>query len=302
MRKPTPASPPGHYDERYRAFLKVIADERPRLHRYCSRMVGSVFDGEDVAQETLIQAYRRLDQYDESRPMAPWLLGIAHHRCLDFLRRRKVRGRAEESSTPVASPAIDPDAAVQVPGALETLVLCLAPKERACFLLKDVLDYPLEDIATVVDSSVGGVKAALRRARTKLAAAAATPKPARSVSPRDSLVLRLYVERFNRHDWDGVLELTRADARLEVLDTYRGPLVGSPYFSRYEAARAPWRFAVGVLDGEAVALRLNPIDGRWTPTSAVRLELSGDRIEEIRDYVLCPWLLSNALTLASAEP
>ena len=67
---------------------------RPSLHRYCARMTGSVMDGEDIVQEALFEAYRKLDPYDESRPLKPWLFGIAHNRCIDFLRKRKVGWRA----------------------------------------------------------------------------------------------------------------------------------------------------------------------------------------------------------------
>jgi RNA polymerase sigma-70 factor, ECF subfamily len=63
----------GVFEARYRAFLETIANLRPSLHRYCSRMTGSVLDGEDVVQEALFQAYRMLDSFDDSRPLAPWL-------------------------------------------------------------------------------------------------------------------------------------------------------------------------------------------------------------------------------------
>ena len=48
-------------------------------------------------------------------------------------------------------------------------MLALPPKERASVLLKDVFEYSLEEIADLVDSTVGGVKAALNRGRSKLA-------------------------------------------------------------------------------------------------------------------------------------
>ena len=51
-------------------------------------------DGEDIVQETLFEAYRKLDQFDDSRPLKPWLFGIAHHRPIDFLRKRKARTAA----------------------------------------------------------------------------------------------------------------------------------------------------------------------------------------------------------------
>jgi RNA polymerase sigma factor (sigma-70 family) len=76
-----------------RAVLETVSTLRPSLHRYCARMTGSVMDGEDVVQEALIEAYRKLDKYDESRPLKPWLFRIAHNRCIDFLRRRKCEMR-----------------------------------------------------------------------------------------------------------------------------------------------------------------------------------------------------------------
>src|SRR5260370_20048945 len=55
-------------------------------------MTGSVPDGEDVIQEGLFQAYRKLDTFDEGRPSKPWLFQIAHNPVyIDFLRRRGVR-------------------------------------------------------------------------------------------------------------------------------------------------------------------------------------------------------------------
>src|SRR6266536_2822421 len=96
----------GPFETRYVAFLETIANLRPSLHRYCSRMTGSVFDGEDIVQDALFQAYRKLDTYDESRPLAPWLFRIAHNRCIDFLRRRDQQQQAE---TAVVEPdSVDP--------------------------------------------------------------------------------------------------------------------------------------------------------------------------------------------------
>src|SRR6266481_1044735 len=157
------------FEARYLAFLETVSNLRPQLHQYCSRMVGSVLDGEDVVQDALFHAYRKLETFDDSRPLKPWLFRIAHNQCIDFLRRREVRRDAEAA-------AMEPDfvAPADPPGAIlgravEHLVLALPPKERACVLLKDVFDYSLEEIAELVDSTVGGVKAALNRGRSKLA-------------------------------------------------------------------------------------------------------------------------------------
>src|ERR1700737_5184917 len=101
MDDPIGIDAPGPFEARYLAFLETITHLRPSLHRYCSRMTGSVVDGEDGAQDALFQAYRKLDTFDDARPLAPWLFRIAHNRCIDFLRRRGVR---EEAETVAASP------------------------------------------------------------------------------------------------------------------------------------------------------------------------------------------------------
>src|SRR5579863_2734898 len=88
----------GLFEARYTAFLETIHHLRPRLHRYCARMTGSVLDGEDVMQEAVFEAYRKLDTFDESRALSPWLFRIAHNRCIDFLRRRKVRKQTEAAA------------------------------------------------------------------------------------------------------------------------------------------------------------------------------------------------------------
>jgi RNA polymerase sigma-70 factor (ECF subfamily) len=132
MDNPRAMEASGPFEARYLAFLETITQLRPRLHRYCSRMTGSVLDGEDVVQDALFEAYRKLDQYDDSRPLAPWLFRIAHNRCIDFLRRRGVRVEAEtaamgpDSVMPVDSPVLG------VGRAVEQLVICLPWNAPAC--------------------------------------------------------------------------------------------------------------------------------------------------------------------------
>src|SRR5207248_5929150 len=99
----------GPFEVRYLAFLETITNLRPSLHRYCSRMTGSVLDGEDVVQDALFQAYRKLETFDDTRPLSPWLFRIAHNQCIDFLRRRQVRQEAEaEAVAPESVAPVDP--------------------------------------------------------------------------------------------------------------------------------------------------------------------------------------------------
>lgn len=283
----------GKFDARYLAFLETISHLRPRLHRYCSRMTGSITDGEDVVQDAIFRAYRSLDTFDDSRPLTPWLFRIAHNHCVDFLRRRGVREEAEAAAAEPdyfepphgSTPTIGP--------AMERLVLHLPPKERACVLLKDVFEYSLEEVAELVDSTVGGVKAALNRGRSRLASAEAQPAAPRLSTPENTKILELYVERFNRRDWDGLRELISADARLLVADRFSGRFTDAGYLGVYERMRVAWRLAVGELNGEPSIVLLNLRDGGWEIAGIIRLDLNAEgRIQSISDYQHCPWTLT----------
>jgi RNA polymerase sigma-70 factor (ECF subfamily) len=293
----------GLFDDRYRAFLETIAQVRPRLHRYCARMLGSVMDGEDLVQDVLFQAYRKLDTYDDSRPLTPWLFRIAHNLCIDALRRRGVRIDAEQGVTDDQTVQPAEPAGPAVGRALEHLVLTLPPKERACVLLKDVFDYSLEEVAELVDSTVGGVKAALNRGRVKLSATPTAPAASgrRPVNAETAQLLRLYCERFNQHDWDGVRELVSADARLLFPNGFAGRLADAPYFSKYETAPVQWRMVVGEVDGEPVIVCHAWENGTWRPASVIRLELSGGVVVRISDYFWSPWVLSAAASVLTGS-
>jgi RNA polymerase sigma factor (sigma-70 family) len=94
-------------NEERRAELLALAGElRPDLHRYCARLMGSVIDGEDIVQDTLIRAFVALQDMKEAPPLRPWLFRIAHNRALDLLRSREVRmAEPIDAAADVADPA-----------------------------------------------------------------------------------------------------------------------------------------------------------------------------------------------------
>jgi RNA polymerase sigma-70 factor (ECF subfamily) len=113
-------------------------------------------------------------------------------------------------------------------------------------------------------------------------------------------LLQAYVDRFNRRDWDGVRQLTSADARLRVADCFAGRLIDSPYFVEYERPIIPWRMELGEVDGEtAIIIMRDDADG-LTPFSVIRLDVVHDRIVGITDYIKCSWVLDAAEFVVAA--
>jgi len=280
-------------------FLTAVKDLRPRLHRFCSRMVGSVLDGGYLIQETLAQAFYSLSFLADPSRFEPWLFRIAHNKCVDFLRRT---GRPEEGTMPYDEELEWPDSRSDEPlresidEALVTLVSSLPPMERACVLLKDVLDYQLTEIAEIVDSTIGGVKAALHRGRGKLHAARSAPtSPRMELDQDERTLLEQYIDCFNRRDWVGLGRLIQADARLEVVGASEGT-PPSTYFHNYTKLSWDWRFTLGRVDGIPLVVLLRKDGDQWKPHSAVRLLWRNGRIARIRDYVHVGYLLNDSFT------
>ena len=69
-------------------FDRLLGELRPRLHRFCARMTGSVIDGEDIVQEAMLKALESLSETEAIDNPEAWILRIAHNAALDFLRRR----------------------------------------------------------------------------------------------------------------------------------------------------------------------------------------------------------------------
>ncbi len=277
-------------------FAAMVEAIRPALHRYCARMTGSVLDGEDLVQETLAQAYYGLSLLRQAVPLRPWLFTIAHHKCVDLLRLRTARPMIELDDGSLPTMEIDDDLEVRdlAASAFSGLVLALPPRERASVVLKDVLGYSLAEIAQILETSVGAVKAALHRGRDKLTGWAEAPPPPRVA--RSSVELG-YIEAFNRRDWAGLQALLEAEVRCELVGFAHlagRDAVAASYLTTYATLSYGWRMVAGEVDGEPVIVCLRDEGGRWTPRHAIRLDWRGDRVARIRDYAHVPGLLAEA--------
>jgi len=280
-----------------RRFLELVVDLRPELHRYCARMTGSVADGEDIVQDTLARAYYLLPEMDEVPAFRPWLFRIAHNRALDHLRRYEARmGEPLEAAQDNAvDPAPDPGDALAHEQAVQLAVsrfVGLAPAQRSCVILKDVLGHSLEEIGGLLELSSPAVKAALHRGRVRLrelAMAQPPEAPPRQTSP----AVARYAALFNRGDWDGLRAMLADDVRL-VQSTYplRAGAEVRMFFGIY-AQYAPVRLAPAWLDGrEVIAVYEDPQSVK--PSYLMWLEWTDGRVSFIRDYRYVRYVVDDA--------
>jgi RNA polymerase sigma factor (sigma-70 family) len=270
-------------------FLELVDEIRPELHRYCARMIGSVADGEDIVQDALARAYFDLGALKELPALRSWLFRIAHNRALDLLRGpdRRMNQPLEELEEAKAGDDADPDAALSREQAVHAAVsrfLELVPLQRSCVILKDVLDYPLTEIAALLGLSVPAVKSSLHRGRVRLRDL--SKQPINEVPPRHqvSKALERYAMLFNARDWEAVRAMLVDDVRLDVISatTRTGRNEVGVYFTNYERLEG-WRVRPGWLDGREVLAVFRHADD-VEPRYFVEVAFQNEKVTSIRDF------------------
>jgi RNA polymerase sigma-70 factor (ECF subfamily) len=274
-------------------LVRLMAELRPRLHRYCARMVGSAADGEDVVQEALTNASEALPTAGAIERPESWLFRIAHNAALDALRRR--RRLAEVGSNAELENLVDPGAAadthVAATASLASLVR-LPVIQRSSVVLVDVLGHSLAAASDILGVSIAAVKAALHRARIHLKAMASLPEePPPGLNAAELVRLREYADRFNARDFDALRDLLAEDVRLDLANRVRlaGRKDVSVYFARYDGA-PDWLFSVGMAEGRLALLVRKPADPSGTVRYVVLLDWVGDQIARIRDFKYAPYV------------
>jgi RNA polymerase sigma-70 factor, ECF subfamily len=272
----------------------LLAALRPKLHRYCARMVGSVIDGEDVLQDALIKAV-------EARPLAGridnpegWLFRIVHNTALDFLRRRS-RQEAHLSAEEVEMIAdeLDAIASRQIAAASLRTFMRLPVAQRASVILMDVLGCSLQEICEIMDYSLPAAKAALHRGRTQLRELAneADDAPPPALSAADQARLTSYVASFNARDFDAIRAMIADDVRLDLVNKtrMRGKAEVSRYFGNYSKA-SDWHLVPGSVEGHPAILVFDPNETDGPPKYFMLLGWSADKVATIRDFRHAPYV------------
>jgi RNA polymerase sigma-70 factor, ECF subfamily len=283
------------------AFEQLVTELRPKLHRYCARMTGSVIDGEDVLQEALVKAVNARPKAGEIAQPERWLFRIAHNAALDFLRRR-TRAEVRQSSEDPDMMA-DPNEMRPDPELLTTSLrtfMRLPPVQRSSVILMDVLGYPLSEIGAIMDAGLPAVKSALHRGRTRLHELANEPAGVAPpvLSPRERTLLAAYVDLFNAHDFDAVRAMLAEEVRLDLVNRMQmnGRTEVQRYFTNYANA-SPRRFELGFVDAHP-AMLVYEAAAPGIVSYFVLIDFTGLQVARIRDFLYAPYALDGATITA----
>ena len=280
-------------------FERLLAELRPRLHRYCARMTGSVIDGEDVLQETLVKA---IEAFPHTGPLANvegWLFRIAHNAALDFLRRRARREGVQDGDEALETIA-DPDSEIErrqaAAASLRTLMR-LPVAQRSSVILMDVLGHSLEEISEVLESTVPAVKANLHRGRQRLVELAAEPddRPPPVLAEADRQRLAAYVARFNARDFDALRAQLADDVKVEVVNRTRlsGRGEVGRYFGNYSQTD-DWHLAPGLVEGRPAVMVLDPTQPAGLPVYFMLIDWRDGRLLNVRDFRYARYVVEGA--------
>src|SRR5262245_38790925 len=278
---------------------QLLGELRPKLHRYCARMTGSVIDGEDVVQEAMLKAIEAFADAGAISNPESWLIRIAHNGAADFLRRRT----GQEVSRCGGDPdmVIDPSGTLndrQIVAARLRTFMRLPGAPRSSVILLDVLGYSLDEINGITQSSIPSIKAALHRGRARLRELAEEPEelPLPVLADSERLRLTAYVDRFNARDFDAVRAMLAEEVRLELVNKSvlrRGRSEVGGYFDNYTRL-TDWVLVPGLVDRRPAALVRNALSPSAAPTYFILLEWAGDRLVGIRDFRFASYAIAGA--------
>jgi RNA polymerase sigma-70 factor (ECF subfamily) len=309
------------------AFRELVEPLTRELGAYAYRMLGAFHDAEDALQETRIKAWRHLSTYEPHASFRAWVYRIATNTCLDMLRKEQRRvlpqdvGSSVEPGPPATEirsdilwlepypdallpVAMDPEATLRLHDsvrlALVRAMQVLPARQRAALVLYDVLDFGVDEIAAMLETTSAAINSALQRARATLDR---TPiRVERDATARERLdaqkadAIARFVHAWETGNMDGLVAMLTHDAVMNMppwiywLDgrdaiaatvTSSGTWQGVPRPGRY-------RIVPTAVNGQPAALAyVRMDDARWVSVcmTVMTLDASG-RVSAMDVFVL----------------
>ncbi|MCC6618263.1 MAG: sigma-70 family RNA polymerase sigma factor [Chloroflexi bacterium] len=161
-------------------FAQLFDEFNSPIYNYVLRMVGDPDRAADIAQDTFIKAYRKLDTVTDPAAVKSWLYRIATNTAIDDMRRRRnVTSMPDDAPTFANRADGRPGPEAEVMAAtlderIQRALMSLRPNHRQCLLLSDLDDMSAQQIGEVMGLSYGAVRTLLCRARGEMRRALAT--------------------------------------------------------------------------------------------------------------------------------
>ena len=291
------------------AFAQLTDPYRRELQLHCYRILGSLQDAEDLLQETLLAAWRGLEQFEGRSSLRAWLYTIATNRCLNVLRDRERRPQlvhAAENYSEVAWLEPYPDRLLEgivdaTPGpdaryeAKEAVALAfvsglqhLAPRQRAVLVLRDVLGFHADEVAEMLATSTASVTSALQRARAALEARVPVRRERLSVPATDRELVVRFAEAFERDDIDSVIAMLTEDAVVSMPpqpEWHAGRAAIEAFLrARMVARGGPWRFVATGANGQPAYAYYLLVDGRWECSGLLVVSVGDGGIDSVTRF------------------
>lgn len=154
------------------AFGDLVLRYERRLIRVISQFVRDLDLAQDLAQETFLRAYQRLDQFDPARRFGPWLFRIGVNLTLDYLRKQKRRGWwslfTDASADRAPDPATaDPRQALDLSQEVQAVLQKLPEKHRTILVLRDLENFSTSEIAAILNRKEATIRWKLSEARQR---------------------------------------------------------------------------------------------------------------------------------------
>jgi RNA polymerase sigma-70 factor (ECF subfamily) len=160
------------------AFARLYSLHKRHIYSLCLRMVGNVAEAEDLTQEAFLQLHRKIGTFRGDSAFSTWLHRLAINVVLMRMRKKGLslislheanNPIAEDSSPGRSLGGPDPTLTGAIDRlALERAVAVLPAGYRLVFLLHDVEGFEHNEIASMLDCSIGNSKSQLHKARLKL--------------------------------------------------------------------------------------------------------------------------------------
>jgi RNA polymerase sigma-70 factor (ECF subfamily) len=172
---------------------RLYEELRPVGFAVAYRMLGRVSDSEDIVQEAFLRLHRALDNGDRIDSPRAYLATVVTRLCIDYLRSARVQRETYVEALPeplVGDPAGPVETADSLSLAFLVLLESLTPEQRAAFLLREIFDYPYDEIAAIVGTSETNARQLVARARSHVEERRPRFEP--SAERRDRLARRFF--------------------------------------------------------------------------------------------------------------